>query len=161
MGSDDEAASLLDPVHSPEQSTFAERSGGAVDLESPTGLNLSQKRVEDMSESDLEQHSDVRSDTDNESLDSIILDILHARGSEDNIPGSSSLNMLILDDIKISKEECEALKADVRRVGGDRFIQNYYLTDKPNYYSVRQILYAFGCVVVYTSPTGLTISRRS
>jgi hypothetical protein len=43
-----------------------------------------------MSESDLEQNSDVRSETDNESLDSIILDILHAQGSEDNIPGPSS-----------------------------------------------------------------------
>jgi hypothetical protein len=68
--------------------------------------------------------------------------------------------MLILDDIKISKEECEALKAEVRRSGGDRFIQNYYLTDKPNY-SVKQILYAFGCVLVYTNLKGLTISLRS
>jgi len=54
------------------------------------------------------------------------------------------------DGIKITKEECEALKAELRTVGGANFMRKYVLSDSG--YSVNELLYAFGYALVTPSP---------
>ena len=53
------------------------------------------------------------------------------------------------DDIKITKEECEALKAELRTVGGANFMRKYVCNDSG--YSIDELLYAFGYVLVILS----------
>jgi hypothetical protein len=55
------------------------------------------------------------------------------------------------DDIKITKEETEALKAELRTVGGANFMKKYVCNDSR--YSVNELLYAFGYVLVLLSLT--------
>ena len=50
------------------------------------------------------------------------------------------------DDIKISKEECEALRVELRTIAGANFMRKYLHEDTK--YSIRELLYVFGYVLV-------------
>jgi hypothetical protein len=51
-----------------------------------------------------------------------------------------------IDDIKITKEQCDALKTELHAIGGTNFMRKY-LQDKTSF-SIKEILFAFGYILV-------------
>jgi predicted nucleotidyltransferase len=50
------------------------------------------------------------------------------------------------DDIKITKEECDALKTELHAIGGANFMRKYLQGETR--YSIKEILYTFGYILV-------------
>ena len=51
------------------------------------------------------------------------------------------------DDIKITKEERIALKTELRTIGGENFMRKYIQRENQRY-TLKEILYAFGYILV-------------
>ena len=95
----------------------------------------------------FDESSGDLSDECSASPDSSILDFFHAEG----LPGYHGKRQrlshwLIEGDIKITKEECEALKTELRSIGGANFMRKH-IYDEPRY-TINEILFALGYVLV-------------
>jgi hypothetical protein len=137
-----------------EQSTSIVSMDGALDLDTQTGLKSPPARrvrhvnspSPDVAGDDLEQDGDTDSDDRSESADSFILDLFHAEGAEAPNSGVLLPGPLIVDDIKITRDQCEALKTELRSTGGATFMRKYL---EDGTYSMKEVLYAFGYILVH------------
>ena len=136
----------------------------AVDLDShqsppakrvrrPSALGLlassPSSEIEDDEEEDRESE-DGGDDWDEESVNSFVLDIFHAKGTQE-AGEESTLFAHSVGNIqglppRISEEESDALKAELHAIGSAPFMKKYLQGDSP--YSIYDILSGFGYIVV-------------
>jgi hypothetical protein len=94
----------------------------------------------------LESDEESVSDSD----ESFVLDLFHVEGNKD-VPGTWTLETTLSggedEEIKISKDECEALRSELRILAATQFMRKYLHEEDPKY-SVKELLYAFGCKLV-------------
>jgi hypothetical protein len=150
----------MDDLHSDSRSHGEEIdvSGVSIDRDTQTVLKspapkrvkLSESKGESPSPSlpaeHVDENGEALSESGSDSEDSFILDLFHARGSEELNHGNTYRNCANLDDMKITKEECLTLKTELHNIGGSQFMRKYI--QGGSRYTLEDVLYAFGYVVV-------------
>ena len=141
-GADFETAVDLDTHQSPPAKRVRRHSALGLPAPAPS-------EIEDDEEEDGESE-DGEDDSDDESVNSFVLDIFHAKGTEeageDGTLFAHSIGNIQGPPPRISKEESEALKAELHAIGGAPFMRKYLQGDSP--YSIYDILSGFGYIVV-------------
>lgn len=135
--------------------------GVALDLDTQTGLKSPHmKRVKPsrpieiphdplaINEEETYDSEEDASSSGFDSPESLILDLFHAEGAGEYSDGVTLVNKSNIDDIKMSPEEAEALKAELRLVGSANFMRKYI--HGASRYTIKELLYAFGYSLVFT-----------
>jgi hypothetical protein len=93
-----------------------------------------------------EGSDDISQDgSDSSDADSFILDLFQAERS-----GEGNLSWIMADhqdDIQMTSDECEKLKTELRSIGGANFMRKYTLDGEAEY-TIKEVMYAFGYVLV-------------